>query len=380
MRTNLRWWRATRRMACVAVLVNGCTTAESTPAVTVTDSTPEHREIDLTGVGATLPYPLYALWFNDYTQRTNVSINYYSIGSGSGIARMQIGDVDFGATDVPMSDAELQQSSTPIVHIPTILGAVAVTYNMPEIERPLRLSGDVIANIFLGQITRWNDTRIQTLNPDARLPSSAIHVVHRADASGTSYIFTDYLSAVSPTWAAGPGRGLHVEWPTGTARAGNEGVAGHVKQTVGSIGYVEVVYARQNHLPVAHLRNRAGRFVSPMPYEIASAAASFSSSDRSPAAQALRMSLVNAPGESAYPITSFTWILLSPQRSGPLKTAAMVNFLRWALTDGSDIASRAGYVPLPSITARRIQAVLDTLSAAGSGTDKNVKATLESKQ
>lgn len=366
----------------LSMLATACTPNDRTTTGDTVATNGTNSKIDLTGVGATLPYPLYALWFNEFAQRTHVNINYYSLGSGNGIARMLIGDVDFGATDVPMSDAELAQASAPIVHIPTIVGAVAITYNVPEIETTLQFSSDVIAGVFLGHITKWNDERIQALNPNVPLPASNIQVVHRADESGTSYIFTEYLSAVSPAWAAGPGRGKHVQWPTGVERIGNEGVAGQVKQTVGAIGYVEVVYARQNRLPVARLRNRAGRFVSPTPYEIASAAATMTNanSGESPATRDMRVSLVNAPGESAYPITSFTWVLISPQRSGPLKTAQMVRFLRWALTDGSDMASRAGYVPLPSVTASRIHALLDTLSVAVSGTDRKVKAKFDTKQ
>lgn len=340
--------------------LGACTNADtSSNTTTPVDTSQAPLPIDLTGAGATLPYPLYALWFNDYAQRTGVQINYFSIGSGGGIARMLIGDVDFGATDVPMTDRELAQSATPIVHIPTIVGAVAVTYNVPGITRPLQLSGDVVADIFLGAITRWDDPRIVALNPGAALPARDIRVVHRADESGTSYIFTDYLSAVSPTWAAGPGRGKAVAWPVGSSSNGNEGVAGQVKATVGALGYVEVVYARQNRLPVAHLRNRAGKFVSPQPYEIASAAASAITKANGD----MRVSLVNTSGASAYPITAFTWILVSPERLGAQKTGHLVNFLRWALTDGTDIASRSGYVALPSVTASRIHDLLDTLSA-----------------
>lgn len=314
--------------------------------------------VDLIGAGATFPYPLYARWFNEYATRSNVRINYQSIGSGEGVRQMLAGAVDFGATEVPMTDGELSQSSSAIVHIPTALGAVGITYNLPELSRPLRLSGEVLADIFLGTITRWNDERLRALNPGAPLPSSEIRVVHRADGSGTTYILSDYLTTVSPRWAGGPSRGLDVQWPLGVGGKGNEGVAGQVKETIGAIGYLEVVYARQNRLPVAHVRNRAGRFVSPMPFEIASAAAGVADSST---LRGLRRSLVDAQGEQAYPIASFTWILLSPARIGDQKTQKIVAFLRWALSDGSDIASSLGYVALPTVTASPVLDLLDSL-------------------
>jgi len=344
------------------LLVTACAGRD---AANATDSAGAGRasgiRVDLTGAGATFPYPLYSRWFNDYAQRTNVRINYQSIGSGGGIRQMIEGTVDFGATDVPMTDAELSQAGSPILHLPTVLGAVAVTYNLPELKRPLRLSGDVLADIFMGQLTKWNDPRLTALNPGAPLPNSDILVVHRADGSGTSYIFSDYLAAVSPAWAAGPGRGKDVRWPAGIGGKGNEGVAGQVKQMLGSIGYLEVVYARQNHLPVAHVRNRGGRFISPMPYEIASAAAT--AMDDAGASGDLRLSLVDAAGDQAYPIASFTWMLLAPERIGPVKTRQLIDFLQWALLDGGDMASSLGYVALPTVTATRVLDLLDTLPA-----------------
>jgi len=324
----------------------------------------------MTGAGATFPYPLYARWFNDYAQRTNVRINYQSIGSGGGIRQMLAGTVDFGATDVPMTDAEIAEARTPIMHVPTVLGAVAITYNLPALTRPLKLSGDVVADIFLGRVNRWNDPRIVALNAGAPLPDGDILVVHRADGSGTSYIMSDYLSTVSQAWASGPGRGKDVRWPAGIGGKGNEGVAGQVKQMVGALGYLEVVYARQNRLPVAQLRNRAGRFVSPMPFEVASAAtgataagalaAPASAAER--AAQDLRVSLVDAPGEHSYPLASFTWMLISPEAIGVDKTSQLIEFLRWALVDGGDMASQLGYVALPTETANRVLDRLDVLS------------------
>ena len=346
--------------ALVAVLA-ACESDDRTPA---TDSaglpSAEAVRVDLAGAGATFPYPLYARWFNAYAQRSNVRINYHSVGSGDGIARMLDGSVDFGATESPMTEAEMARASAPIIHIPTILGAVAITYNLPELKRPLRVSGEVLADIFLGRITRWNDAQLVALNPGAALPASSMTVVHRSDASGTTFVFSDYLSTVDGRWRSGPGKGRQLEWPVGVGGGGNEGVAGHVKQTVGSIGYVEVVYARQNRLPVAHVRNGAGRFVSPMPFEIASAAANVSASGDN---GELEHSLVDAPGNQAYPIVSFTWILVSPDRLGPVKLRQLRSFLRWALVDGSEIATSMGYVALPKATATRVIGLLDTLAS-----------------
>jgi phosphate transport system substrate-binding protein len=350
---------------CIGALAAACSSPDGGAVADSNRGAPvSGMRVDLTGAGATFPYPLYSRWFNDYAQRTNVRINYQSIGSGGGIRQMIEGTVDFGATDVPMTDAELAQAGAPILHLPTVLGAVAVTYNLPDLKRPLQLSGDVLADIFLGTLTKWDDARLRALNPGVALPHTDILVVHRADGSGTSYIFSDYLAAISREWASGPGRGKDVRWPAGIGGRGNEGVAGQVKQMVGSIGYLEVVYARQNHLPVAHIRNQRGRFISPMPYEIASAAAS--AMDVAGAGGDLRLSLVNAAGDQAYPIASFTWLLLSPTRLGSVKTNQLVEFLRWALLDGGDLASSLGYVALPTVTATRVLDQLDTLSARAS--------------
>lgn len=326
-------------------------------------------KVDLTGTGATFPYPLYSRWFNEYALQHGVRINYRSLGSVVGIQQLLAREADFGATDVPMSDQELLGASAQVLHVPTAIGAVAITYNVPGLTRPLRLSAAVMADIFLGRITRWNDARIGSLNPTATLPDSPIIVVHRADPSGTSFIFTDYLSVVSPDWAAGPGRGRAVPWPVGVSGTGNEGVAGTVKETIGALGYLEVVYARQNRLPVAHVQNREGRFVSPMPYEIASAAAAVL--DRlppgvpeTPRAADLRLSLVNAPGPQSYPIASFTWLLLAPDAIGERKTKQLVAFLRWALLEAGDLTSSIGYVPLPTVASERIVDRLELLVRA----------------
>jgi phosphate transport system substrate-binding protein len=356
-RTTLPAWLA--RVAATALLV-ACGAGEPAPgADTGASGAVGSTRVDLTGAGATFPYPLYARWFNEYAQLTNVRINYQSIGSGGGIRQVVARTVDFGATDVPMSDDELASATSRVLHIPTVVGAVALTYNVPGLSRPLNLSGAVIADIFLGRLTFWNDTRIAELNPSATLPATEILVVHRADGSGTSYILSDYLASVSAAWAAGPGRGKDVRWPVGVGGKGNEGVAGQVKQMPGALGYLEVVYARQNRLPVVHVQNAAGRFISPMPFEIASAATAAldalppASSANSNAAD-LRVSLVSAPGAQSYPISSFTWMLISPDAIGPEKTQQLVRFLRWALLESGDLASTLGYVPLPTEAANRV--------------------------
>jgi phosphate transport system substrate-binding protein len=345
--------------------------ATATTPSTTPSGTPRSTRVDLTGAGATFPYPLYARWFNEYATLTNVRINYQSIGSGGGIRQVVARTVDFGATDVPMSDEELASAGMLVLHIPTVIGAVAITYNLPGLARPLNLSPDVIAEIFLGTITRWRDARITALNPKLTLPAADILVVHRADGSGTSYIFSDFLSSVSATWAAGPGRGKDVRWPVGIGGKGNEGVAGQVKQMPGAIGYLEVVYARQNRLPVVHVRNAAGRFIAPMPFEIASAATAVLEADRklsasdASGAPDLRVSLVNAPGAQSYPIASFTWMLVAPTAIGPQKSRQLAAFVRWALLENPDVASTLGYVPLPSEAATRIVDRLEATLAAG---------------
>lgn len=347
-------------LLAAALFVTACEKRNAATADSMQGSS--SPRIDLTGAGATFPYPLYSRWFNDYARITNVRINYQSIGSGGGIRQMLAHTVDFGATDVPMTNEELASSNVAVEHIPTALGAVAITYNLPEIKVPLRLSGDVIANIFMGRITRWNDPKLKALNPNLELPARDLLVVHRADGSGTSYILSDYLSSVSSEWASGPGRGKDVRWPVGIGGKGNEGVAGQVKAMEGAFGYIEVVYARQNFLPVAHIRNKSGKFASPQAHEISSAAASVT--DSLAQTSDLRVSLVNAPGADAYPITSFTWLLVSPSALGPVKTKQLTQFLRWAFKDGETVAGELGYVPLPASTAARVLTRLDALDAS----------------
>jgi phosphate transport system substrate-binding protein len=302
---------------------------------------------DLTGAGATFPYPIYSKWFADYAAKTGVKINYQSIGSGGGIRQLSEQTVDFGASDAPMSDDEMSKAKGgQVMHFPTVLGAVVLTYNVPEITRPLRLTGDAVADIFLGQITKWNDAKIAALNPGVKLPASDIIVAHRSDGSGTSYIFTDYLTTVSPSWASGPGKGKDVKWPVGLGGKGNEGVTGIVKQTPGAIGYVELAYAKQNKLPYAQVRNAAGQFVAPTIESVTAAAAG--AAKALPPTTDFRVSIVNAPGKEAYPISSFTWILVYANQSDATKGKKLVDFLRWAFNSGEAAASSLDYAPLPA--------------------------------
>jgi phosphate transport system substrate-binding protein len=303
--------------------------------------------VALTGAGATFPYPLYSKWFSDYARQTGVRINYQPIGSGGGIRQLREGTVDFGATDSPMTAEEMAQAKGgPILHIPTVLGAVVVTYNLPDVSPSLRLTGPVLADIFLGRIKKWNDLRIAQLNQGVPLPNTDILVVRRSDESGTTYIFTDYLSAVSPSWAQGPGKGKGVNWPVGLGAKGNEGVAGQVKQLPGAIGYVELAYAKQNRLAYASIQNADRAFVPPS-IESVTAAAAGAITKLGPSSD-YRISVVNAPGTRAYPISSFTWLLVYQRQPDPTKGRQLVDFLQWALSEGQRSAPTLDYAPIPA--------------------------------
>jgi phosphate transport system substrate-binding protein len=318
----------------------------------------------LTGAGATFPTPIYSKWFSDYAASTGVHINYQPLGSGAGIRQLQEQTVDFGASDAPMSDSEMAHAKGgAVLHVPTVIGAVVVTYNLPSVSTSLRLTGSLVAEIFLGRVTRWNDTRIAALNPGISLPATNILVVHRSDGSGTSYIFTDFLSVVSPTWNSSPGRGKDVQWPTGLGGKGNDGVSGLVKQTPGSIGYVELAYAVQNHLPAALIQNAAGRFVAP---SVESATAAAAGVVRSlPANTDYRIAIVNAPGDGAYPISSFTWLLLYTHQTNAAKGRAIVDFVHWALHDGEKSAASLAYAPLPPALVGRLDSALARIQIGG---------------
>jgi phosphate transport system substrate-binding protein len=339
--------------ACGKETANQSATSSST-------STSSGQSVDLTGAGATFPYPLYSKWFSEYANLTGVKINYQSIGSGGGIRQLSEGTVDFGATDSPMSDEELAKAKGgDILHIPTVLGAVVITYNLPAVTTPLELTPQIIADIFSGRITKWSDTRITSINPSVKLPSSDILVVHRSDGSGTSYIFTDYLSKAVPAWAKSVGKGKEVKWPVGLGAKGNEGVAGQVKQTPGAIGYVELAYAKQNKLPIAAVKNQAGKFVIASVPGVTAAAAG--AAKTLPPNTDYRISIVDAPGADSYPISSFTWILVYQHQTDPVKGKKLVDFLNWALTEGEAEAASLDYAPLPADMASSVRAKLKTV-------------------
>ena len=315
---------------------------------------------DLTGAGATFPLPLYSKWFSDYARETGVRINYQSIGSGGGIRQISEQTVDFGASDAPMTDEELAAAKGGrLLHFPSILGADVLTYNLPEVTQPLRLTGDAIARIYLGEITKWNHADLAALNPGVTLPDRDILPAYRSDGSGTTFVFTDYLTAVSPKWSAGPGRGKQVDFPAGLGGKGNEGVSGLVKQTPGSIGYVELAYARQNNLPAALVRNAAGDFVAPSAETITNAAAGAIESLQG--ATDYRVSIVNAPGANAYPISSFTWLLVYETQPDSVKGARLADFLRWAYSEGQRSADALGYAPLPPSLTEPLTQRVDSL-------------------
>ena len=320
-------------------------TADSATA-TATPTTASSSGAGLTGAGATFPYPIYSKWISDYQAKTGIKINYQAIGSGGGIRQLLEGTVDFGASDAPMSDDEMAKSKAgPILHIPTVLGAVVLTYNAPELTQPLNLTGDVIADMFLGKITKWNDSRLAAINPGVKLPARDLLVVHRSDGSGTTYIFSDYLAAVSPAWSSGPGKGKELKWPVGLGAKNNDGVAGQVKQTPGSIGYVELAYANQNKLPAAKVKNAEGQFVAPTIAAITAAAAG--AVEKLPPNTDFRVSIVNAPGPDAYPISSFTWLLVYQKQTDAARGKRLVDFMKWALTEGEASAAALDYAPLP---------------------------------
>jgi phosphate transport system substrate-binding protein len=296
----------------------------------------------LTAAGATFPYPIYSKWFNQYSSaHPGVEVNYASIGSGGGIAQVTKGLVDFGASDMPMTDEMLSSSQVKLIHIPTVLGAVVPVYNVPG-AKDLRFSGDTLADIFLGKIQNWNDAKIAKDNTDAKLPDQKIIVVHRSDGSGTSFIWTDYLSKVSKDWQGGPGKGTALSWPTGVGGKGNEGVAGLVRQMPGAIGYVELIYALQNKIPFGSVKNAAGNYVTASIQGVTEAAASVK---QMPADY--RVSITNAPGANSYPVSSFTYLLVPKTGTKPENRKIMKDLLSWILKSGQEEASKLSYAPLP---------------------------------
>jgi phosphate transport system substrate-binding protein len=302
------------------------------------------QTIQINGAGATFPYPIYSKWFSEYnTLHPDVQINYQSIGSGGGIRQMTAQTVFFGATDGPMTQEQLQAAPGRILHFPTVLGAVVPVYNLPDVTATLNLSGGTLADIYLGKITKWNDPALAKDNPGVALPSSEITVVHRADGSGTSYIFCDYLAKVSPEYKTKVGVATSVNWPVGVGGKGNEGVAGLVRQTPGAIGYVELIYALQNKIAYGAVKNADGEFLQASIEAVSQAAAAAAS--QMPAD--FRVSITNAPGKGVYPISSFTWLLLYENPKDKNMSRVMVEFLKWALTEGQRFAPDLGYAPLP---------------------------------
>jgi phosphate transport system substrate-binding protein len=311
----------------------------------------------LNGAGATFPYPIYSKWFSEYSaQHPGVQINYQAIGSGGGIRQVTSGTVDFGASDGPMSDEQLKASKVKIVHIPTVLGAVVPIYHLDGVNTELKFSPDVLADIYLGRVTTWNDGRIAKDNPGVNLPNASINVVHRSDGSGTTYIFTDYLSKVSRDWAGGPGKNTAVSWPVGIGAKGNEGVAGMVRQLNGTVGYVELIYALQNKIPFGYVKNAAGNWVKGSVEGVTEAAATVK---QIPADY--RVSITNAPGQNAYPISSFTWLLIpSPAQNGQ-NGQVIKDFLNWMLDHGQSETSSLYYAPLPKSVADKVRATVGQL-------------------
>jgi len=309
----------------------------------------------LNAAGATFPYPIYSKWFDVYhSAHSNVQINYQSIGSGGGIRQLQAGTVDFGASDGPMTDEQLSQSKVKILHFPTVLGAVVPTYNIPGVSGELNFTQQAIAGIYLGKITKWNDPEIVKANSGVKLPNDDIVVVHRSDGSGTSYIFTDFLSKVSPEWKSKVGTNTSVNWPVGLGGKGNEGVTGLVKQTPDAIGYIELIYAVQNNIPFGKVQNAAGKFLKA---DLAGVTAAAAGAAKDMPAD-FRVSITNAPGATAYPISSFTWLLIPAQIPDANKRAAIKDFLAWMLKDGQNYNEALSYAKLPApVVAKEQKAI-----------------------
>jgi phosphate transport system substrate-binding protein len=318
--------------------------------------------VSLTGAGATFPNPLYQKWLSEYSKlHPNVKIDYQSIGSGGGIKQIKEQTVDFGASDAPMKDEELKSAPGEILHIPTVLGAVVITYNLTGISKPLQFSPDVIADIYLGKIKKWNDPKITADNPGVTLPTADITVVHRSEGSGTSAVFTDYLSKVSAEWKEKVGAGASPSWPVGIGGKGNEGVTGQVKQTPNTIGYVELAYAVQNNLPAAHIKNVSGNFIEASIDSVIAAAADSATSTP----EDLRVSITNAPGAKSYPISSYTYLLVYKNQKDAGKGKALVDFVWWGIHDGENFAKELRYAPLPDDIVKRAEAKINSVTANG---------------
>ncbi|HVO10452.1 MAG TPA: phosphate ABC transporter substrate-binding protein PstS [Vicinamibacteria bacterium] len=345
-------------LAAVAVLV--CVTVAcggSPPAQSQSGGQASGGALLVNGAGATFPYPLYSKWFSDYSKlHPDVHFNYQSIGSGGGIQQFTAGTVDFGASDAPLTDEQIAKAPG-VVHVPTVMGAVVVTYNAPI--STLKLTPQLLAQIYLGKITKWNDPQLAKVNAGVKLPDAAISVAHRSDGSGTTYVFTNYLSKVSPEWKAQVGNSTSVKWPVGLGGKGNEGVTGLVKQNPGAIGYVELAYANQNKLPLAELQNKDGVFLKPTLESTSAAAAGVEMPED------YRVSITDASGKDAWPIASFTYLLVHKDAQDQAKGEAIVRFLWWATHDGQKLAPPLDYAPLPQPVVERVSKTIQSLQVAG---------------
>jgi phosphate transport system substrate-binding protein len=342
----MHWSRSIRRYSSLAatgfVILMGVALAAQT--------------IKINGAGATFPYPIYSKWFSEYNKlKPTVEINYQSIGSGGGIRQITNGTVFFGATDGPMTEDQLQAAPGRILHLPTVLGADVPVYNIPGVDADLKFTGPLLADIFLGKVTKWNDQALTKLNPGVQLPATDITVVHRSDGSGTTYIWVDYLAKVSPEWKQKVGVATSVNWPTGVGGKGNEGVSGLVRQTPGSIGYVELIYALQSKIRYGSVQNMAGEFVQANVQSVTAAAAAAAAN----MPKDFRVSITNAPGKGVYPVASFTWLLLYENPKDKQQARIFIDFLKWMLTDGQKFAAELGYAPLPEAV---VKMELDTLA------------------
>lgn len=340
-----------RKSVVVFVCILGC----------VLLAIPMVAQTNLNGAGATFPYPIYSKWFSEYHNlHPDIQINYQSLGSGAGIRQVMEATVDFGASDMPMKDEQLKAAQdrlkTRVLNIPTVLGADVPVYNIPGVSAELKFTPELLAEIFLGKITNWNDKAIAAVNPGVNLPNQEIVVVHRSDGSGTTFVWTDYLSKVSPDWKNQVGADTSVRWPRGMGGKGNEGVAGFVRNLSGSIGYVELIYAVQNNISFGIVRNSAGAFIKASLQSVTAAAAS---APKMPAD--FRVSITNAPGKDAYPISSFTWLLIPQQSKDPAKGKALADFLNWMVGDGQKLTTALDYAPLPDNVAAKVRETIKTV-------------------
>jgi phosphate transport system substrate-binding protein len=311
------------------------------------------------GAGATFPYPIYSKWFDEYTKvDSSVRFNYQSIGSGGGITMLKNQTVDFGASDAPLNEQQLQQMPSPVLHFPAVMGAVVLAYNLPDVKQKLHLTGPVIADIFLGKVLKWSDPEITQLNPGVTLSDDPIVTCHRSDGSGTTYIFSDYMSKVSPAWKAKVGKGTSLKWPVGIGGKGNEGVTGLVQQTPGAIGYVELIYALKNNIPFPDIQNHDGNWITASLPGVTAAAAGAAAN----MPDDFRVSITDAPGADSYPISSFTWLLVYKSQKDKAKGQAIVKFLKWALTDGQKYTGALSYGSIPAPVVEKELAQINEVS------------------